>query len=158
MSVREQFDVPPMIRQGEIVQKLSGLLRDAVPGNWRRIACTENCLSMYSQGGILEITNSDGSTRQAFPPEDFDDLIDELREVMYRPGAGTWFSVTWTLTKSDTGEVAADVSFNYDEEPDWDDPINPGLYGLDLEDFPRDEEHIPDWLRRRLAEAERNAT
>jgi hypothetical protein len=70
----------------------------------------------------------------------------ELREVMYRPGTGTWF--TFTLTISETGAV--DAQFNYDDELEWDIPQEPVLFVEDLERFPRDAAHIPAWLDQKL--------
>ncbi|MFC5336904.1 hypothetical protein [Leucobacter denitrificans] len=50
-----------------------------------------------------------------------------------------------------------DITFNYDDEPDWSRPIRAFNYVLDLEDFPRDEEHIPAWLRKKVAEGKGEA-
>jgi len=157
----ENDDVPvlPVIRQAQIIEELSALLPERVRGEWARLVLTSSDLSMYGESQ-LKVQRSDGSWGTAPSPRAKSKLLMELRKVMYRPGVGTWFSTTWTLTKDDAGQVSADVSFNYDEEPDWDplmSPIDPGLYGIDLEDFPRDDEHIPGWLRERLDEAQRAA-
>lgn len=156
MSEEVEFSVPPMVRQGEIVQELSAQLPERVSGEWVSLAFVARSLSMYGQSK-LHVGRPNGTQESALAPRSTDDLLEELRELMYRPGAGTWFSATWTLTKDDADRVSADVSFNYDEEPDWDPPIRPFNYALDLEDFPRDEEHIPGWLRERLDEAQRAA-
>lgn len=43
--------------------------------------------------------------------------------------------------------------FAFDHEPEWVSPRVPGHYVEDIEQYPRDEKHTPDWLRQRLAEA-----
>ncbi|QNN63915.1 agglutinin cell wall attachment protein [Leucobacter denitrificans] len=151
------MEVPPMIRQGQLIDEIAPRLPDRVEGAWSRLYFRHRNLSKLS-GGRIEVVRPDTTEGYALPPRDILPLIDELRKVMYRPGVGTWFSAVWTLTKDASGEVSADVSFNYDDEPEWSDPIHPGLYGIDLEDFPRDEEHIPVWLQERLAEARKNAS
>ena len=156
MSETDDFSVPPMIRQGQLVEEISALLPQRVDGVWSKLTYSRRMLSMYSEGRI-EVSLANGETGYALAPREATSLVRELRELMYRPGAGTWFSATWTLTKDASGQVSANVSFNYDEEPTWGDPIRPFNYALDLEDFPRDDEHIPGWLRERLDEAQRAA-
>ncbi|AFR30127.1 hypothetical protein ARUE_c32460 [Arthrobacter sp. Rue61a] len=75
-----------------------------------------------------------------------------LREVLYRPGKGTWLSMTLKVTPKGDGWEA---SYNYDEKPVWElgEPVN-DTYAQELYLFPRDEEHIPDWFK----EAMRGAT
>ena len=57
------------------------------------------------------------------------DAIEERREVMYRPEAGTWIAAQWTITNT-AGQWICEVEFNYDSEPTWSREIDPGLYGL----------------------------
>ena len=78
------------------------------------------------------------------------DLVRSLREVMYRPDSGTWFSMEMTVTS--TGAMTA--RFNYDNEPEWDVPVDPVSYVNDAKKFPRDEAHQPVWLQQRLAEGQ----
>lgn len=75
--------------------------------------------------------------------------LDALRAAMYREGAGTWFSATFRVTAAGS----ATAEFDYEGEPRWDVPPAPGVYVADLESYPRDAEHIPEWLSARLAEA-----
>jgi hypothetical protein len=75
-------------------------------------------------------------------------LFQRLRKVMYRPGLGTWFSAVLRIDRS--GSV--DGQFNYDDEPEWDAPVDPIAYVTDFEKYPRDAENQPEWLRRMVAE------
>jgi hypothetical protein len=62
-------------------------------------------------------------------------VAEDLRRVMYRPGAGTWFGAELTVTR----HGSMDADFNYDDEPQWSRPVEPAWYAQDLEKFPRDE-------------------
>ncbi|WP_068494061.1 hypothetical protein [Pseudoclavibacter helvolus] len=81
-----------------------------------------------------------------------------LRAASYREGAGTWFSAKFTVTAA--GAFTAE--YNYNDEPEWDVPVDSIAYVTDQKHFPRDEEHQPEWLKAKLAEgrvriAERDA-
>ena len=73
---------------------------------------------------------------------------------MYTPGKGTWFSMEYIITRPGNFKVY----YNYDEDPGL---VFPTPWGFtnDLKYFPRDEQHIPDWLHEKLQlEAEGRAT
>ncbi|MEP6478866.1 MAG: hypothetical protein ABJB03_05710 [Rhodoglobus sp.] len=71
-----------------------------------------------------------------------------LRAASYRDGVGTWFSARLQVTAAG----AATAEYNYDDEPEWDAPVDSIAYVTDQEKFPRDEDKQPDWLKRKLAE------
>lgn len=81
-------------------------------------------------------------------PFDVRQLALNLREACYRVDSGTWFSARIVVTSA--GEATAD--YNYDNEPDWDAPIDPALYANDQEKYPRAESAQPDWLKKKIAE------
>lgn len=126
-----------------------------VEGEWVELLMIDNRLSMVADGS-LSVRFSDGTSGEAFPPREKRVLLRELREIMYSQGSGTWFSATFRVVREACGETSANAWFNYDEEPEWNFSVDPGQYAIDLEDFPRDEENIPDWLRERLSEAEKS--
>lgn len=152
MSTNDQ-NVPPMIRQQQLVQKIGGVISRFRVGDWQTSEYQTSSLVGYQEHMIyLRLPN--GSVEPEFPPDELIDLTEDLRHVMYRPGAGTWFSATINIGES--GRVSAD--FNYDDEPYWETGIAPVLYTQDLEKYPRDDAQVPDWLRQRLAEAEGGST
>lgn len=157
MSDESDLRPPPFMRQREIVDEVAAGMPARVQGDWVRLELDERWLSMYSEADMT-VSYADGTTGSSLPPRGTNDLVEELRKLMYQEGVGTWFSATWTVEKGGDGNIDADVQFNYDSEPAWDDDIQPGLYGMDLEDFPRSEENIPDWLKALLSEAERKET
>jgi hypothetical protein len=71
----------------------------------------------------------------------------KLRAASYRDGSGTWFGLRLTVLPDGT----AKAEYNYDDEPEWDAPVDPVVYVNDLKKFPRDEEHQPEWLRQKVA-------
>ncbi|RZU64136.1 hypothetical protein EV379_0430 [Microterricola gilva] len=74
--------------------------------------------------------------------------IDTLRAAHYKPQLGTWFSAHITVG----ADGSATAECNYDAEPEWEVPIDPIAYVTDLEAFPRDEAHQPEWLKQKLVE------
>ena len=80
-------------------------------------------------------------------PRDLSALLETLREATYRDGLCTWFSVKIAVTSAG----GATAEYNYDDEPEWDAPVDPVSYVKDLEKFPRDEDKQPAWLEKKLA-------
>lgn len=138
-----------MIRQQQLIQEIGGVISRFRAGDWNSSEYQTSSLVGF-QEHMIYLRLSDGTVEPEFPPDELMDLTEDLRHVMYRRGAGTWF--TATILVGETGRVSAD--FNYDDEPHWDIEIAPVLYVQDLEKYPRDDAQIPDWLRRRLAAGE----
>ncbi|EGD44013.1 hypothetical protein NBCG_01601 [Nocardioidaceae bacterium Broad-1] len=148
--------MPAMIRQGELISEISGLLPADVDGEWVSLTFTPRLVSMYSEEDLV-VRRPDGSEDGALSPDAVYDLLKELRAVMYRPDAGTWLSATWVI-ENDGTNLTSDVSFNYTDEPTWYSQVDPGLYGLDLEKYPRRHDAIPEWMNAKLAEARARAS
>lgn len=141
-------------RKGELISEIAALAAEAVSGEWISLVYSPRVLTMYAEIELLA-RRPDGTVERV-PGPDALDAIEELRDVMYLPSAGTWFSSRWTLT-NDNGHWSTEVEFNYDDEPAWSRPVDPRLYGIDLEDFPRRVDLVPDWLNARLTEARARA-
>ena len=152
----EGDNTAPIVRQGELIREIASLLPQRVEGEWIELLYTNNRLSMVADGH-MSVQFSDGTSGGAFVPREARGLFKELREVMYSQGSGAWFSATFRVVREESGETSANAWFNYDEEPEWNFSVDPGQYAIDLEDFPRDEENIPGWLRERLSEAKKNS-
>ncbi|TWF93648.1 hypothetical protein FHU35_15502 [Saccharopolyspora dendranthemae] len=71
-----------------------------------------------------------------------------LRSEMYEFGRGAWFSSSLQLEPP----AHQEISYNYEELPDWRPPIPPMAFVQDLADFPRDDASVPHWLRAKIAE------
>lgn len=141
-------EVPPFIRQQQVIEQIARAVVAASPQPWSKASYRVKSVAPYQQHGIY-LTRPDGSEELEFPPDELVDLDDELRAVMYRPGAGTWFSAEIVIS----AEGAVDANFNYDDEPAWTRPVEAIWYAQDLDKYPRDEPARPAWLRQRLSEA-----
>lgn len=146
--------VPPVARQEQLIDEIALHLADEVEGDWSTLVFNHRNLSMFFTGRI-DVHRPDGSFAYARPPDTILALTDELRRVMYEPGKGAWFSARWTIACEGGVTPTTNVAFNYDDEPVWRWPAHPGLYALDLETFPRDEDRIPAWLRQKVNGARR---
>lgn len=145
---------PDLQRQGELIDEISNLIPAEVDGPWARITWRCSALSMLAEDE-LTVERPDGSVdRSQGVPLEVGDLQDELRSVMYTEAAGTWLSAEWVITTGDSDSLQATVSFNYDNEPQWSSPVRAFNYAVELEDFPRADDAIPDWMRAKVAEAQ----
>lgn len=131
----------------EIFAEVSGWL----DWGWTEFTITTRRVAGYAQIDV-DVTGQDGTVARI----DVQGLglsrqLRALRELTYEPGKGAWF--TAVLRFESGGRFSAD--FDYDNEPAWYDTVSPLSYVDEVERFPRDPEHTPDWLRRRLAEAAR---
>ena len=74
--------------------------------------------------------------------------VKRLRELMYLPGKGTWFSMRLRVEPTGDGWEA---SYNYNDRPHWElgEP-SADSYAQELYLYPRDEEHIPDWFKEEM--------
>ena len=97
---------------------------------------------------ITKIYNHGELVKRASFADEILFTVDDLREVMYRPGQGTWISMTLKVTPKGDGWEA---DYNFMEKPVWElgEPVNDS-YAQELYLYPRDEDHIPDWFREEM--------
>jgi hypothetical protein len=128
----------------------------SLPRKWETARLSVQA-TVLTSAWTTSVVNEDGTQRSVSMQEAFADKLEQFRAACYEPGRGTWYSATITLR--DGGEP--DVQLYYDEKPEWplDSWPHPYSYVRDLEFFPREEEHVPDWLREQveLAAAEEAA-
>jgi hypothetical protein len=135
-------------RVAEVAERLRRALVGVGPAGWARIS-----LDVKATAEVYELAASvlrtDGTFAAAEPMgrEATSDL-QELRELMYRDGRGTWFSARLVVYR----DAEPEFSVNFDEDPQWSPELHPTTFVRDLELFPRSEDHIAPWLRARLAE------
>ncbi|MFC0039073.1 MULTISPECIES: hypothetical protein [Actinomadura] len=133
-------------RERELVGAAVRALRAAAPFGWERLGL-EFRATVVIDSVLFEIRDAHGRSRTAMPPGQAVGKMDELRRRMYRRGKGAWFTARLDVERS--GRFSAE--FDYDGEPDFSPPLTGDVYRLDLDRFPRAAEHIPGWLRARLA-------
>jgi hypothetical protein len=117
------------------------------PDDWEQLTVDYRAVGRYAES-TGKVTYSDGATDTWEMPADLRSLFARLRAGMYREGRGTWFNARYRL------DQPSSYNLEYDrEEPGWDAPPPPAAYPDDMRLFPRTDENVPEWLRRRLATA-----
>ncbi|WP_158566905.1 hypothetical protein [Actinomadura craniellae] len=139
--------IAPM-EQDSILQNIGSALLGSAPNDWEEVHFRYNGLIDITTMS-LEVTKMDGSQERLNPPDSAWQLTQDLRSGMYETRKGTWFSIHYIITRP--ARYSAD--FDYDNEPPFPFPVASGSFALDLQYFPRDDEHIPEWLRQKLEEA-----
>lgn len=141
---------PP--EQEELVREVGGMLLTKLPAGWQRAN-----LSFRSTYGVdtatFIVTDSSGAEKRTPTPTAALRKLRELRNGMYEQDRGTWF--TGTLVLEPPGKHQ--IEYDYDGEPTYVPPLTADIYALDFQHYPRSDEHTPDWLREKLAEAEPRA-
>ncbi|MGI8310609.1 hypothetical protein [Saccharopolyspora sp. ASAGF58] len=132
--------------QKELVDSLATLVRETAPEAWQRISIEYKCIGRHVELGV-GCKNAAGEQIAWELPTETDTIFWRLRVGMYREGLGTWFSAFFRMRQP--GEY--EIFYNHDNEPPW--GAEPGSFIKEQDLFPRDDEHTPDWFRRRLAEA-----
>lgn len=137
-------------RYEDLLQRLGDALVDLVPGEaWRRIELLSSMAGSI-QDLWLTVIMKDGSRPDVVPPMEVSRILVRLREVLYEPGRGTWFSARVSIDPPDR----VHFDYNKDFEPVLMPPISAAHYAEELQMFPRDPEHIPEWLSAKLAAAD----
>ncbi|TDB95619.1 hypothetical protein [Actinomadura sp. 7K534] len=135
-------------RYDELTKGVATLLAQAAPAGWKRIDM-KALMTVGVSDVALTVVLRDGTSPQMELPRDVIGMLGELRSMMYRPGEGTWLSMRLMMDPPGTYYT----SFNNDYDPLWEPELTAGEWSADLAAFPRDDEHVPGWLRDRLQEA-----
>jgi hypothetical protein len=133
----------------DLIQELGIALLDLAPEQgWRRIDLVSSMTVPAQDLGLTVIMN-DGSTPTINPPVELNRTLAKIRTMMYQPGKGTWFSARFSIDPP----ASIHYNYNFDHEPVLTPPMEPAHYAEDLKMFPRDADHIPAWLARKLEAA-----
>jgi hypothetical protein len=133
-------------QRDEILGTLARLLPVAVLDPWEEIHLAYSAVG-HAEAISCTVLRVDGTTSTVNPSYRVTRLLPTLRSGMFEPGRGTWFGLDYTVEQS--GEYR--VSFDYDEEPEFDVTLADANYVSDVAMFPRDEANMPSWLKEKLA-------
>ncbi|WP_350275475.1 immunity protein YezG family protein [Kribbella sp. HUAS MG21] len=125
-----------------VIDAIARALVADLPAGWREVSAVYRATTSYAELDADMLTPA-GESQLETLPEGLEEQFEELRREMYQPGKGTWLTARVTVTAA--GHFATD--FDYDHEPAWSIPVDAGIYAADLAAFPRDPEHVPDWMR-----------
>ncbi|EMD26308.1 hypothetical protein [Amycolatopsis azurea] len=126
----------------ELTTGIASALAEAAPDGWAKISLAVSA-TVLAYDYATEVRLADGRSGDIDLPAEVRGGFRELRTRMYEADRGTWFSATLVLEDG----APPRFSFAFDEDPKWWPPLHPAAFTRDLEAFPRDEAHIPPWLR-----------
>lgn len=130
----------------DLLEKMGLALLDEVPEGWRRVDL--HCrMTVDVEDFVLTVLMKNGTTADMMIPDVCFTVVRRLRELMYDPDEGTWFSMRYMLDPP----ARMHVNFNFTWDPRWRSLLDPRSWVRDLESFPRPEDKIPDWLSAELA-------
>ncbi|GAB1508616.1 TNT domain-containing protein [Actinophytocola sp. KF-1] len=133
--------------QDALVKQIGLAMLRVAPEDWEQLTVDYRAVGRYAES-TGQVTYSDGGTEPWTMPADLQGLFARLRAGMYREGRGTWFNARYKL------DHPSSYNLEYDrEEPNWELPPPPQAYPDDMRMFPRTDDNVPEWLRRRLAQA-----
>ncbi|SDR15611.1 TNT domain-containing protein [Actinopolyspora saharensis] len=132
--------------QEQIARRIGVLLLQEAPEDWQQVTVEYRATGEYHDL-LAEVTLQDGDSRAWEPPEELNGIFEHLREGMYRPDVGTWLSALYTVERPSSYRI----DINFDEEPQWQQPLPPESYAEELRRYPRSEDNIPDWMSARLS-------
>ncbi|HEY0453369.1 MAG TPA: hypothetical protein VGD70_29990, partial [Actinophytocola sp.] len=133
--------------QDALVKQIGLAMLRVAPDDWEQLTVDYRAVGRYSES-TGQVVYTDGGTEPWTMPADLQGLFARLRGGMYREGRGTWFNARYRL------DHPSSYNLEYDrEEPTWDLAPPPQAYPDDMRLFPRTDDNVPSWLRRRLASA-----
>ncbi|MFI9814892.1 TNT domain-containing protein [Saccharothrix variisporea] len=134
--------------QDALVKQIGLTLMRAAPEDWRHVTAEYRATGRYFELAA-EVRSADGALRAWQPPQEVAGLFARLRAGMYREGRGSWSNARYQLDHPSSYNLDFDRA-----EPAWQTPPPPQAYVDEVRFFPRTDENMPDWLRRRLAAAQ----
>lgn len=133
--------------QDALVKQIGLTLMRAAPEEWRHVVAEYRATGRYSELSA-EVRSADGNLRAWSPPQEVANLFARLRAGMYREGRGSWSNARYQLDHPSSYNLDFDRN-----EPVWQTPPPPQAYLDEMRFFPRTDENVPEWLRRRLQQA-----
>lgn len=140
----EPQPVMAQAEQDQLTRQVGRALLTVAGADWQQVRAEYRSAGRHIEVDVL-VKGPDGVERPARPPQEVVDGLGRLRQGMYRPGRGTWLSALYVLDPPS----AFSAEFEPDVEPRWRRLPPPIGFADELRFFPREDEHIPDWLRQR---------
>ena len=136
-----------VLPDGALLQKISAAVAAAANDLWRSSTLSITAASTLL-GADLSIERPDGSVDRSRGVEDeVLDWCDELRDVMYTEGDGTWYNATVTVTAD--GQI--ETTFDNDNPPFNREDVPDDLLIQDHEEYPRNPDRLPAWHPSKVA-------
>ncbi|NGY58548.1 TNT domain-containing protein [Lentzea sp. NEAU-D13] len=130
--------------QDALVKQIGLTLMRAAPEDWRSVIAQYRATGRYFELEA-ELRLQDGTSHSWAVPQDVASLFARLRAGMHREGRGSWTNARYQLDHPSSYNLDFDRA-----EPSWQTPPPQQAYFDEMRFFPRVDENVPDWLRRRL--------
>lgn len=140
----EPQPVMAQAEQDQLTRQVGRALLTVAGADWQQVRAEYRSAGRHIEVDVV-VKGPDGVERPARPPQEVVDGLGRLRQGMYRPGRGTWLSALYVLDPPS----AYSAEFEPDVEPHWRRLPPPIGFADELRFFPREDEHIPEWLRQR---------
>ncbi|HEX6354628.1 hypothetical protein [Actinophytocola sp.] len=140
----EPQPVMAQAEQDQLTRQVGRALLTVAGADWQQVRAEYRSAGRHIEVDVF-VKGADGVERQARPPQEVVDGFGRLRQGMYRPGRGTWLSALYVLDPPSSFSA----EFEPDVEPRWRRVPPPIGFADELRFFPREDDHIPDWLRQR---------
>jgi hypothetical protein len=130
--------------QNKLIRQIGRAMLGVAPPEWTAVRTEYRCAGRHIEVDVF-VSGPDQVPHHVRPPMEVVEGLGRLRQGMYRPGRGTWLSAVYLLEPPSS----YNVEYEPDTEPRWRRLPPPIGFQDELRFFPRDDEHIPDWLRHR---------
>lgn len=130
--------------QDALVKQIGLTLMRAAPEDWRSVIAQYRATGRYFELEA-EMRLQDGTSHAWAPPQEVASLFARLRAGMHREGRGSWTNARYQLDHPSSYNLDFDRA-----EPVWQTPPPQQAYFDEMRFFPRADENVPEWLRRRL--------
>ncbi|GAA1546095.1 hypothetical protein GCM10009678_30960 [Actinomadura kijaniata] len=143
-------DVPdhvPADRHDALLDRITAEIRAQAPEGWRRVSLVALRVGDLSRNAFTLLMADRSGRSHPWRVERVDEALAELRGLWHRPGRGTWLTAR-LIFDGPRGATAFHPS--PDREPSWSTPPSAEDLARELELFPRDDAHVPGWMRARL--------
>ncbi|MFW6639179.1 hypothetical protein ACOALZ_03960 [Nocardiopsis algeriensis] len=131
--------------QDACLRRIGTALLATAPQGWRKLRLVYSGL-VDSEAIHVDALMEHGRGVGCVPPFSVLGELRDLRAGMFAERTGTWYTAYYEMERP----ARYRVRYDHESEPYFDEPRGEDSYLLDLEHFPRDREHIPDWLLERL--------
>ncbi|MBW4719902.1 hypothetical protein [Saccharothrix obliqua] len=130
--------------QQQLVRRIGRAMLPALPPDWQRVRAEYRAAGRHIEVD-LAFTAADGQWRPVRPPMEVVALFGQLRAGMHTADRGTWLSAVYEIEAPSSFAV----DFNAEDEPRWRNAPPAIGFQDELRTFPRPDDRVPDWLRRR---------
>lgn len=131
--------------QDALVKQIGIALIRSAPQDWQHIDANFGAVGRHFELSA-QAFDAAGDELSWTPDQDAAMAFARLRAGMHGENGGTWFNARYTVDHPSSYNLEFDRS-----EPRWNTPPPPQAYRDELQYFPRSEDHVPEWLMRRLA-------